>query len=217
MNLTHIFTCMRVCHNTPLEEHCISGGNILHSDVARYAYAADVGGVYHDDDAKFIKLPKDWPAIFPHLPWKTASIVIGVEFPRPYVDAAKAGPPGCCLQFVQWSFACSKGSLIMKSIASLGRQNLKQNPTDTLKAVYLTGPALFTHTLWKHIGHVFDLNEVEAQGAAYTSLHTNETVIVLPYRSFGIHPMHQGNHIQREPASEQLVRHQFKGRWTVKK
>jgi hypothetical protein len=213
LNLTHIFTCMGVCRNTSVGEHCISGGNILDSDVARYAYAADVGGVYHDDDAEFVKLPNEWPAVFPHLPWRNASIVIGIEFPRPYVHVAKATSPGCCLQFVQWSFACSKGSLIMKSIASLGRQNLRQNPTDTLDAVYLTGPAMFTHSLWRHIGHEFDLDDVEARGAAYTSPHTNEIVLVLPYRSFGLHPMHKGNHIRRNPVREQLVRHHFRGRW----
>ena len=199
---------MRVCMQPPTE-HCISGGNVLNSDVARYAHAAKFGGVYHDDDAQFIKQHKLWPTVYPHLPWRNASLVIGIEFPRPYGQ----GPPGCCLQFVQWSFACKRGSLIMESIAKQAQLNLDQNPTSTHNAVELTGPLLFTQTIYRHMRDAFILSDVEHHGAAYRSLLTKEIIIVLPYRAFGIHWAHSGSHIRRDPSSDWLVRHKFKGRW----
>jgi hypothetical protein len=40
---------------------------------------------------------------------------------------------------------------------------------------------------------------------------TNETILVLPYRAFGIHPSHRG--FTTKPRHQRLAQHLFKGRW----
>ena len=185
-------------------EVCISGESVLDADVMRYDYAYRHGGVYHDDDADFIVPPVQWPGRYPHLAWDNASLVVGIEFPR----ARGTGPSGCCLQFVQWTFAAARGSSVLGEVARRAKKNAVGGRVDD--AVRLTGPLLFTTVILEHIGHVFDLEAAEATGAEYVSIY-GERIIVLPYRAFGIHPFHQN--VRRRPLREQLVQHNFLGRW----
>lgn len=185
-------------------EKCIDGGTVLDADVMRYKYAYEHGGVYHDDDARLIVQPSEWPARYPTLDWNKATLIVGVEFPRP----RGVGPSGCCLQFVQWAFAASKGSRILHETATRAKANM--NHGAIANAVALTGPVLFTNIILKHLGHVFNLREVEENGALYSTIY-GEMVIVLPYRAFGVHPQHQNVNIF--PSEQQLVRHSFLGRW----
>jgi len=206
VNLTSIYTTMALC--THIEhEVCLDGGSILDSDIDRYEYGFQNGGVYHDDDAHFKHRPHLWPSVYPNLPWDTASLVVGVEFPL----ERGTGPPGCCLQFVQWVFASQSGSLILKDAVKTAKENVKRscNPNNALDT---TGPAMFTNIILNHIGPQFDLSVVEEHGSFYLTKF-DETIIVLPYRAFGVHPLHKGSHIHPAPTHEQLVRHEFKGRW----
>jgi hypothetical protein len=209
INTTHIFTAMLACPGGTAGV-CLPSPTVLHADVNRYEHAAAFGGVYHDDDATLVVPPRHWHTRFPKLPWAAADLVIGVEFPRP----AGRGPPGCCLQFVQWAFGARAGTGLMADVARQARANARGDVRD---AVELTGPAMFTRVVLAHIGHSFNLAAVEASGSAYASAKTGELVIVLPYRAFGIHPAHRGPHIRTTPTRQQLVRHGFRGRWRAKR
>ena len=201
--LTALYTTALIC---PPDTACFDGGTILDSDIYRYKHGCAHGGVYHDDDASFRVSPHLWPRVYPHLPWRAASLVVGVEFPRP----VGIGAPGCCLQFVQWAFASQPNSSLLCDAAALAAQRAAENH-DPRNALGLTGPVMFTEVILRHIGNQFNLSDVENAGASYTT--KGDTMIVLPYRAFGVHRAHRGPHINFLPANEQLVRHGFKGRW----
>lgn len=207
INVTHVFTTMAVCP-PPNAVACIGGGSVLDADINRYAHAFTHGGIYRDDDVSMIVNPRGWHNRFPSLPWTLADLVVGVEFPQPM----GTGPSGCCLQFVQWIFGARRSAKVLGAVVRAARLNVRANH-DVASAVTLTGPILFTSIILKHIGSAFDLRAVEAGGAGYASVITGETIIVLPYRAFGIHPHHRGSHIKTTPADQQLARHHFKGRW----
>lgn len=197
----------------PNADVCLSGGTVLDADVARFDYVGTHGGLYLDTDARRRVAPAHWPRAYPGLPWAAATLVVGVEFPRPI----GRGADGCCLQFVNWAFASAPGCRILAEVAEAGQRAIARGAR-VRDAVHATGPGLFTRVLLRHIGHAaFDLAKVEAGGHPYTSRYTNETIIVLPYRAFGVHPAHRGTHINPNPPHQQLVRHGFRGSWRARR
>jgi hypothetical protein len=206
INVTHVFITMRVCPPPGTSVTCISSGNVLDADIDRYKHAFLYGGVYHDEDVRMLAQPSQWHERFPALPWDRADLVVGVEFPNPI----GTGTSGCCLQFLQWIFGARKHVRVMADVLRVAQQNVITN-RDEQSAVELTGPRVFTSVILTHIGPAFDLAAVEAGGAAYASKITNETILVLPYRAFGIHPLHRG--FATEPRHQRLAQHLFKGRW----
>ena len=191
---------------------CLSGGSVLDADVARMQYVSQHGGLYLDTDARCILPPRSWPQAYPNLDWDNASLLIGIEFPCPICAPPARGPDGSCLQFTNWAFAATAGNRILSEVAHEGRLAIARR-AHVLDAVHATGPGLLTRVVLRHIGHVFNLANVENDGATYVSKRTGERVLVLPYRAFGIHMAHRGSHIKRHPTHQQLVRHQFKGSW----
>ncbi len=187
---------------------CIECSSVLEADVRSFEYIAIHGGVYIDTDVTVKRGPSEWPAAFPLLPWRSGPLVVGVEFPRP----PGVGTDGCCLQFAHWTFMAAAGSGILKEVAATGRRAIARGAAER-DAVHATGPGCLTRVLLRHIGAAFNLSAVELSGGAYTSEHTGELVVILPYRAFGIHPAHRGDHITRTPVHQQLVRHAFRGSW----
>lgn len=155
-----VFTTAKDC-----DLPCLSAGTILYSDMIRYRHGFLHGGVYKDEDVRF-------------------------------------------LQFVQWAFAARAGSLILKEAARTAKRNILQGAT-TDEALTATGPAMFTRVVLNHLTE-FNLTKVEHTGAVYVTKY-GERVAVLPYRAFGIHPLHKN--VNRGKPAERLLLHAFKGRW----
>lgn len=180
------------------------------ADITRLLVLDKFGGVYIDNDVIDMVPIEQWLQHF-HYP-SNVTMVLSTEVPKEI-----NGNP---FQLETWTLMSMPHNPILQAALRRIITNLHSMQDSVENVVRRTGPAAFTSAVveaMKAGGVSLPMMEELNGGQGHLAVlkdanNTNSSLVMLPYRAMGFHPKH-GNDVVKEPFSDHLVEHQFKGSW----
>lgn len=150
-------------------------------------------------------------------------MVIGIEFYDTRRPLAHFAPDTRC-QFVQWAFLSSPNNPILSAVIDRVVQNVETIPDERARIIARTGPGVWTkaivsfiekYSLYEKNVPLLDYRQIDAAGQLIPMKYNGEVmwVLVLPYRSFGYHRLHELPPPIIHLKEGAFIYHEFKGSW----